>query len=151
MAYNVLDIANKLLARAEIDTRVELFTNLKLQKMLYYEQGYHLAMFDTPLFDEEIEAWMYGPAIPIVYEHFKHNGRNGIMPETNNPIVLDTPEEETLFNDVFETYINYSAYGLMEETHKEMPWKSTPQGYGNVISKDKMKKFFSTKLIDEEN
>lgn len=31
--------------------------------MLYYQQGFHLAMFGTPLFEEDIEAWMYGPVV----------------------------------------------------------------------------------------
>lgn len=39
--------------------------------MLYYQQGFHLAYFGTPLFDEEIEAWMYGPVVPCVFENYK--------------------------------------------------------------------------------
>jgi hypothetical protein len=31
-------------------------TNLKLQKLLYYAQGAHLALYDGPLFPERIEA-----------------------------------------------------------------------------------------------
>ena len=37
-------------------------TNLKLQKLVYYAQGYHLAYFGTPLFSNRMEAWQYGPA-----------------------------------------------------------------------------------------
>ena len=70
MAYKALDIAYKLLASAKNTAGGELMSNLKLQKMLYYEQGFHLAKFNTPLFDEEIEAWMYGPVVPAVYNHF---------------------------------------------------------------------------------
>ena len=56
MSYSVLDIANKLLCKAANCSGGEMMSNLKLQKMLYYEQGYHLAKFGTPLFQEEIEA-----------------------------------------------------------------------------------------------
>ena len=59
MSYPVLAIANKLLASATDYDGGELMSNMKLQKMLYYQQGYHLAAFGTPLFDEDIEAWMY--------------------------------------------------------------------------------------------
>ena len=45
MAYNVMDIANELLKRAADNGGGDLLTNLKLQKMLYYEQGFHLAYF----------------------------------------------------------------------------------------------------------
>jgi uncharacterized phage-associated protein len=36
-------------------------SNLKLQKLLYYAQGAHLALHNTPLFPEAIEAWTRGP------------------------------------------------------------------------------------------
>lgn len=63
----VIDIANKLLLKTEeVSNGEELMTNMKLQKMLYYQQGLHLAYFGTPLFDEDLEAWMYGPVVPSV-------------------------------------------------------------------------------------
>jgi uncharacterized phage-associated protein len=48
MAYPVEQIANQLLINAA--NLGELMTNMKLQKMLYYQQGFHLAYFDKPLF-----------------------------------------------------------------------------------------------------
>ena len=145
MTYPVLDIANKLLLKATEYDGGELMSNMKLQKMLYYQQGYHLAAFGTPLFSEEVEAWMYGPVVPCVYEHFKKFGAGGIIPETQTPTLV-AEEEEALFYDVFNAYINFSALGLMEKTHNESPWLSTPRGVGNVISKDKMRRYFEKQL-----
>ena len=71
MAYKALQIAQLLLSKAA-EGNQELMSNLKLQKMLYYEQGFHLAAFDTPLFDENIEAWMFGPVVPEVYENMQN-------------------------------------------------------------------------------
>lgn len=147
MAYKALDIANKLLSKAADVCGGDLMSNMKLQKMLYYEQGYHLAAFGTPLFDEDVEAWMYGPVVPSVYEHFKEHGAGGIMPETEKPIEL-AEDEEDLFNDVFDAYVDFSAYGLMRKTHGESPWRKTTTGFGNVISQEKMAEFFSKKLAD---
>jgi uncharacterized phage-associated protein len=43
-------------------------SNLKLQKLVYYAQGFNLALFDgNPLFDEEIQAWTHGPVVPALY------------------------------------------------------------------------------------
>ncbi len=142
MSYKVLDIANKLLSVSE--SRGDFMTNMKLQKMLYYQQGYHLALFDTPLFDDEIEAWMYGPVVPCVYEEYKVNGNNIIYPD-REPIQLGN-KEEALFEEVFRIYDIYSATGLMNLTHSEAPWKKTPTGVGNIISKNIMKEFFKKKL-----
>ncbi|MFA0813614.1 Panacea domain-containing protein [Microbulbifer epialgicus] len=45
--------------------------NLKLQKLLYYIQGYHLACTGTPFFLDSIEAWRHGPVIGTVYHAYK--------------------------------------------------------------------------------
>lgn len=146
MAYSVLDIANKLLLKASCENGGELMSNMKLQKMLYYQQGYHLAVFDTPLFNDSIEAWMYGPVVPYVYNYFKRYGAGGIIPEENTSIEL-TDNEERLFDDVCNAYINFSAIGLMEKTHKEEPWASTyVAGENKVISLEKLKSFFQTQI-----
>jgi len=145
MTYKALDIANKILARATNNEYEDLISNMKLQKLLYYQQGFHLAYFGTPLFDEEIEAWMYGPVVPSVYTYFRENGNKGI--EYNNEVVeLTGNKEEALFNEVYKIYGGYSALGLMEMTHSESPWKSTNVGNGNIISKDKLRVFFKKRL-----
>lgn len=139
-----LDIAHKILKRATIDDNGELISNMKLQKMLYYMQGFHLAYFDNPLFEEDIEAWMYGPVVPCVFEEYTANGKKGI--EYDGPVVDLTKEEETLFDKVYEVYVKYSAYGLMELTHKEKPWKCSPHGKGQIISKELIKSYFKTRI-----
>jgi len=144
MIYAVLDIANKILAEASYSNLGELISNMKLQKLLYYQQGFHLAYFGTPLFDEEIEAWMYGPVVPCVYEHFKAKDNFGI--EFSGNVISLSTEEESLFNEVFRVYGKYSATGLIEMTHNETPWKSTIAKVGSVISKEKMKIFFKKRL-----
>lgn len=145
MAYNVFDIAHKILVRASSTEQGELASNMKLQKLLYYMQGFHIAVFDKKLFEEDIEAWQYGPVVPIVYEEYNNNGSNGIVPEEKEPIKLND-KEERLFEQVFNVYGQYSAIGLMNLTHNESPWKTTNTGKGSVISYDKLKNYFKTRL-----
>lgn len=149
MAYKALDIANKLLLKSCNLCGCDLMSNLKLQKMLYYEQGYHLGAFGTPLFDEDIEAWLYGPAVPSVFRHFRSYGTGGILPSSDSEVML-SEDEEILFNEVFDAYVDFSAYGLMRNTHKEPPWR---QAYMNqrdsrVISPKNMKTYFANMLVD---
>ena len=61
-------------------------SNLKLQKLLYYAQGAHLALRDEPLFGEPIEAWTHGPVVPSVYRQYKQHGGEPIPVE---PIILE--------------------------------------------------------------
>ena len=42
-------------------------THLKLQKVLYILQMYHLGRFGSPLFFGSFEAWDYGPVEPNLY------------------------------------------------------------------------------------
>ena len=70
MSYNVIQVANWLIEKANNTENGDFITNLKLQKLLYYLQGYYLAVFEKPLFDVEIEAWQYGPVVPNAYYEF---------------------------------------------------------------------------------
>lgn len=144
MCYAAKDIANKLLVMSE--NNGELMTNMKLQKMMYYQQGFHLAYLGTPLFEDTIEAWMYGPVIPAIYDIYSSYGMNGIPGDRNNVVSLTAPQEEALFNEVFRVYSAYSAVRLMEMTHMETPWKTTPVGKGNVIENKKIQDFFKKRL-----
>ncbi len=144
MSYPVSKIANALLRLADNAEGSDLLTNLKLQKLLYYEQGYHLAQFGTPLFEEEIEAWQYGPVVPEVYARYSVCGRNSIMPEDES-FDFGSDEELELFCKVFDTYNKFSAMGLMQLTHEESPWlDACPPAHGKIISKESIRKYFDT-------
>ena len=143
--YKALDIAYKIIKSASNNDAGELVSNLKLQKLLYYQQGFHLAYYGEPLFEEDIEAWLYGPVVPSVYDHFKSYGNKGIE-HSGEIIALSGTYEEALFNEVNKIYGSYSAIGLMEMTHQETPWKTTEVGVGNIISKDILKTFFKKRL-----
>lgn len=107
-------------------------------------QGFHLAFFETPLFNEEIEAWMYGPVVPAIYETFKSKGNAGIT-YVGETIKL-TKEEEAMFDEVYRVYGAYSAIGLMNLTHAELPWRSVKTGVGSVISKKVMQDYFKKRI-----
>ena len=147
MAYKALDIAKKLICLAQNDepNGGELLTNLKLQKLLYYQQGFHLAFFGTPLFEESVESWMYGPVVPSVYDEYSKYG-SASLPVTTEAITL-TDDEERLFNEVFDAYREFSAIGLMNKTHSERPWiEAVPHDRGTVISQDSMKAYLMTQI-----
>jgi uncharacterized phage-associated protein len=41
----------------------DVISNLKLQKLLYYAQGFYLAIYGKALFEEDIVAWEHGPVV----------------------------------------------------------------------------------------
>ena len=141
MAYKALDIANKIISKTDLE-HGDTISNLKLQKMMYYQQGFHLAYFGTPLFDEDIVAWQYGPVVPSVYKEYKSFESNSIS--TSKEGISLSDDEEELFNNVYEEYNQFSAVALMKMTHEESPWKTTE--INAVKSRDKMMAFFKTQI-----
>ena len=67
---------------------VEHTSRLKLLKLLYYIQGYHLAMFNKPLFNDTIEARLDGAVILSVYEWMKNMTDIGIQDEEINKFLV---------------------------------------------------------------
>lgn len=148
MSYPILDIANKVIANTD-SNQGETISNLKLQKLLYYLQGFFIAVFDKKLFNEPIEAWQYGPVVRDAYFYFKQFGNGAITLNEDEKILDLLPSETELFMEVMEEYGQFSAIKLMNMTHEELPWKKTfyenPQG---EISYELLKDYFKTQIIE---
>lgn len=123
-------------------------SNLKLQKLLYYAQGFHLALTDAPLFAEPIEAWTHGPVVPVVYQLYKHAGAAAIQrPEVFDPAEIDAATGSIL-DEVREVYGQFSAWKLREMTREESPWiEAYKIGPGAPIQHNSLKEYFRTRLV----
>lgn len=119
-------------------------SNLKLQKLVYYAQGFTLAIHDRPLFHEDIEAWVHGPVIPELYRSFKQHKAEPIPPVPVDKTKF-IPDELEVLDDVWEMFGQFSATKLRNMTHDELPWKQTPQG--DVIPRELMKQYFRTQIV----
>lgn len=154
---SALDVAKWFLWRNDGENsdseEVELITNLKMQKLLYYAQGCYLALYKEKLFGEKILAWDHGPVVKEVYDEYKllddntPRGHNGI--KYNNDFQKNfTDEEETALNFVFKEFGKYSAWMLRNMTHAEDPWKNTE--HNEEISTEIIEEYFTKEyLIDE--
>lgn len=49
-------------------------TQMKLQKMVYFAHGYHLAKYKEPLILEFFEAWKFGPVVQSLYSIYRSFG-----------------------------------------------------------------------------
>ncbi len=134
--------------------REDLITNLKLQKLLYYIQGWHLGLYGIPLFPEELQAWVHGPVQPAIYGDYKHYRWSPILEEI--PDVGLPVEVCSHIEDVLKVFGVKTAYELERMTHHEPPWLlargtlSHDEECTNIISKESMKTYFS-RLANEEN
>ncbi len=134
-------IADYMLTMSDPDIG-DIISNMKLQKLIYYAQGFHLALFDVPLFEEPIVAWEHGPVVESVYQDFKKFGASAIeVPHELDDTIL-SDDQKDLMKEVYEVYGQFSAWKLRNMTHNELPWLQTPKN--EIISVDLMKSFFKT-------
>lgn len=114
-------IANYFLNKARSEG--ETLTPLKLIKLVYLAHGWYLALKNSPLIEERILAWKYGPVIRTLYDRLKHYGNQPIkqcLCATDNKI---EPNDEALLQEVWNVYRDYTAIELSSLTHeKGSPW-----------------------------
>jgi uncharacterized phage-associated protein len=95
-------------------------TTMKLQKLVYYSQGWSLAWDEEPLFAESIRAWANGP---VVYELFDlHRGKFRLSGWAQGSGDNLTETQKDTVNAVLDSYGNLSGQQLIEKTHRERPW-----------------------------
>lgn len=122
---SAFEIVPHLLSQSK-KNKESLLTPLKLQKLLYYAQAWSLVFRGKSLFREEIEAWVHGPVIPSVYQHYKHHGYTSIPLE--DCCTKLAKDEVIILNLVWMNYGKQSAKFLEELTHSEYPWSKAREG-----------------------
>lgn len=122
----VKDVA-KYFINLSVESTPYAITPLKLQKLLYYAQGFHLMRTNRSLFNEDLEAWPHGPVVRSVYFDYKNYGYRTIPYE---PFINDSNsrlsnEEIAIIKDVWEKFGKLDGKTLEELTHQEDPWLNT--------------------------
>lgn len=115
-------------------------TNLKLQKTLYYLQGYSLRALNDPAFNEAIRHWQYGPVVPTVYFAYSANGAEPLCVNDTIDVPALTKAESRLYDKVIDKCLSMSARDLVSKTHQEDPWKQTKDR--DTIPQEEIRKFF---------
>lgn len=146
-------------------TRSGSMSHLKLQKLVYYIEGHHLAYFEAPLIEDEFEAWVHGPVSRKIFnalrEHSLLYGDIRFVKETG----VQAPEEIAhktlsqdqidLIDEVIETYGKFTGMQLESMTHNEKPWLEARKGCApgdkctNLISKETMRTYFLNQVYGQ--
>jgi len=143
---NCFDVADYFLSLTSLEAG-DLISNMKIQKLVYYAQGFNLAIFSKPMFQEKIEAWTYGPVCPDLYHKYKKYDSNAIPVSNNVDFSKYNADTRDLLDEVYEIYGQYSAWKLMNLTHEEPPWRDTKPG--ETITHDAMETYFKTLLTEK--
>ncbi|MEI6946615.1 type II toxin-antitoxin system antitoxin SocA domain-containing protein [Paraflavisolibacter sp. H34] len=133
-------------------------TQMKLQKMVYFAHGYHLAKYGSSLIVEEFEAWKFGPVVPSIYQAYKFYGSK---PITNLEYVdlssialytLDSRANDAI-DYTWKVTENITAEALSNWTHQpRSPWYQVynPIVPTNSISNLSIESYFRALLTKDD-
>jgi uncharacterized phage-associated protein len=153
MSYDPKAIANYFLDQAKSEGAS--LTPMKIQKLVYFSHGWHLAIKNLPLINEQVEAWEFGPVIPSLYRAFRGYGNQAVTapaaagmewmqafyPDEKlvlAPTIDDCPERapftKQLLEKIWKVYGGYTATQLSNITHApDTPWKQIfDQHHGEI-------------------
>ncbi|MBF6654037.1 hypothetical protein C3B47_14365 [Flavobacterium columnare] len=124
---------------------------LKLQKLLYYIQSWHITKFEKEiLFETMPEAWVNGPVYRPIYDKYKstffknENFQNSLDEESLSKELskkLETlnlsKDKQDLVFSVLNAYGKLSDEKLVLMTHSEEPWNEARQGLSPIERSEK--------------
>ncbi len=145
---NSKEITDWILSKIDFEAG-DTISPLKLQKLLYYCQAWHITIFDKKIINEDFEAWAHGPVLRSVYKRFAgfHYMNESI---DINKIELQIPninkDSENLLLEVLSVYGNKNASYLEKLTHSETPWI---EARGSLKEFERSDSLISNKTIKE--
>lgn len=136
--YDALTIARYIIDKSFKDGMP--VSNLRLQKLLYFVQGWSYVVKREPLIKENFYAWQYGPVIPEVY--FEYNGYVGTpIRMTYNDIIISDLDKE-IINYILRLLKQYNDWVLVSLSHEEGgPWDKHKHNR-SIIPKNEIKGYF---------
>lgn len=115
---------------------------MQLQGILYYAQCTFMKNYGEPLFDDDFEAFKFGPAISAVYYEYSHFGafKIGADYKDYDKVLKDMSQDQiATLNSVIISKRDIAALDLMREVSKawEMVFDNG-EGVGDIIKKEDM-------------
>ncbi len=163
MAFTAAAVANRFLTLAWREAKT--ITPLKMQKLVYFAHGWHLALFGKPLMMEPIQAWRFGPVIGSLYRLFREFGsepitqrarvvsQDGYIPAllANEGTQDEVSRARAVIGRVWKEYGRFTASQLTTLTHSEdSPWSKVPnkERAETQIPNDLIKSFFLEQIAN---
>lgn len=158
----VAAVANEFLALGREQGGTPVIDQMKLQKLLFYSHAWHLAYDRGPLFENDFEAWPWGPVVRDVYlqtrgygrgpvtSNLWEFGRNGQAFDVVTPTGVAAPMK-SFIRSVWDTLKGYTGIQLSNSTHAPgEPWTIVAEKIGTsmkpIIPNDLIESVFKGKL-----
>lgn len=149
------DIANYFIWSAN-KRGIKVYT-MTIHKNVYIAQAEYLAIYNRPLFEEDFQAWVWGPVIPEIFRQYKsYDSKKPISSNVQRPDI--SSEIATFLDSISRAFIDVHRFTLSELTHEEgSPWDvirgnlEADEKSQEIIPKDLIKDYYQQVLLDDEN
>lgn len=134
MGYSALDISKYIINKCTVEH--DAVSNLQLQKILYYIQKRFLQN-GLMAFDDDFEAWQFGPVVPSVYNRYSSFGGTPIRLKYNISL---SENYKDIIDPIVTEKRNLKPWAMVDDIHR--PGKAWDKVYGDgegnhhIISKD---------------
>ena len=109
-------------------------SNLLLQKLLYFIQAGSLFYLGHSAFNDQIEAWQYGPVVPEAYKWFKYNKSE--LENTRITNEFDSSELANLVREILNSLGERKPFDLVDLTHTYSSWINAWNNGSQVITNE---------------
>jgi uncharacterized phage-associated protein len=152
---SVFDVCDYIISR--LSEAGQSLNVLKLHKLLYYSQAWHLAFERERLFVGHFQAWVHGPVSRAIYDRYAQT-KSLYSPLTTKDVSQEFDPKairgrsRQIINAVLERYGSLSGDQLEEMTHRETPWLEArgdvPENERseNTISEATMRDFYGSRI-----
>lgn len=120
MTYSAKDIGRETV-NLSIDSKCWI-SNLKLQKLLYFSWLEYYKRNGTPLFEEEFQAWKYGPVVPSVYYDYWCNAANILLAPKRTSEPIDEGTRAFLL-EMLRKFNSKTVHEMVQLSHETNPWR----------------------------
>jgi len=116
--YKMTDVASYICSRymRENNKRID---EMKLHKLMYFAQREALVQTNDILFQNEFEAWKYGPVLPVLRGLYKQDAFDY---DYSNAYL------DRIMDNVFSEYAHILPWSLSMISHGEESWKRARVG-----------------------
>lgn len=140
---------------------------MHILKIAYLSHGYTWGIVNKPLISDRVEAWKYGPVIPILYEALSQYGNRMVdtlhycgTPLSSVDKVAErikelskqlSPKEKDVIDCVVDEYKSWTGGQLIALMHKKgTPWKKYyVKGETDIVIPDDETKEYYKGLVNE--
>ncbi len=167
-----LAVANYFLHLARQHWPKKRINKIGMNHLVYYAHGWHLAVFNSPLIDEDVQAWEHGIRIPSLDAYYGwcelgnkpiSTYAKGVNLGMDDLLTLDLAGSESTIKQAIETieatwqmYKKRTCIQLSNSTHGEdMPWRmamknNTANKKRFVIPDRQIRQYFASQIEEPD-